>query len=253
MALLAGLAGASMLAACGGSSSGPGGTGSTILVALNIPSTADPYVAGVITRGAQLAVDQANASGGVRVGSATYTLALKKYDDNAQPQQAASNVDSAVHDGAVAVIEDGIGFEASGGKSEAAGVPEVDITNGDTGLLGGEGQAPRASLFRLGIPNDAAAGLLSTYVQSHTQTVALLHDDSGNGRDGSDQMVSNFKTNGVTLSPSNAIEVPAQSPTIDAQVAAVKAANPGGIVLWGGDVFIAKAVTAFRSAGITTP
>ena len=248
-----GAAAVSALAACGGGASSGSAGGTTVLIGLNVPTTSDPYVAGVITRGAQLAVDQENAAGGIKVGAATYKLALRTYDDNGRPEQAAANVDSAIHDGAVAVIEDGIGASISASHSAAAGVPEIVVTNGDVTLLVDKNNVPLPSLFRLGIPNDAAAGLLATYIQSHTQTVAVLHDDSSNGRDGSDQLVNGLQTAGVTLAPSQPIEVPSASPAIDAQVQEIKAANPGGIALWGGDLFIAKAVAAFRAAGLTTP
>ena len=112
---MAALAGVGMLAACGGStnagSQGSGGTPS-VLIALNVPSSADPYVAQVISRGAQLAVAEANQKG-LSIGGTSYQLKLKTYDDANQPQQSASNVDAAIHDGAVAVIEDGIGATIS--------------------------------------------------------------------------------------------------------------------------------------------
>ena len=239
-------------AACGGGSSSGSSSGTpSILIGLNVPTTADPYVAGIITRGAQLAVDQENAAGGVKVGGATYTLSIKKYDDGNNPQQAASNVDTAIHDGAVALIEAGTGASISASHSASAGVPEIIVTNGDTSLLvNKQTNAPLPSLFRLGIPNDAASTLLSTYIKSHTSSVAILHDDTSNGRDGATTLESALGTAGVSVSPAP-IEVPSASPAIDAQVQQVKAANPSGIVLWGTDLFIAKAVSAFRAAGVT--
>lgn len=241
------------LTACGGASSTSGASHpTTILVGLNVPVTADPYVAQVITRGATLFVDETNANGGLKVGSSKYKLQLKTYDDNGDPQTAAANVDRAIHDGAVALIEDGIGMSISSSKSAAAGVPEITITNGDLGLLVDQNNVPYPSLFRLGIPNDAASGLLATYIATKTSTVAIIHDDSDNGRDGSTQLVSALGSANVTVSPSP-IEVPAASPTIDAQIQSVAAAKPGGIALWGGDVFIAKAVKAIRDAGLTVP
>ena len=240
------------LAACGSGGGGPAGR-TTILIGLNVPATSDPYVAGVISRGAELAVDQADTAGGVRIAGAAYHLQLKIYDDGGDPQRAASNVDAAIHDGAVALIEDGIGMSISASHSAAAGVAEIDITNGDVGLLVSKDNVPLPSLFRLGIPNDAAAGLLATYIQSRATTAAILHDDTGNGRDGSNQLVNGLQTAGVTLQPPQPIEIPAASPAIDAQVQEVRAANPGAIALWGTDLFIAKAVTAFRAAGVTTP
>ena len=250
----AGIASVAVLASCGSGTTGPSGpAGSgTILIGLNVPVTADPYVAGLITRGATLAVDQENAAGGVKVGGTTYKLTLKTYDDNNDPQKSAANVDLAIHDGAVAVIEDGIGASISASKSAAAGVAEIIITNGNLGLLADSNKVPLPSLFRLGIPNDAAAGLLGTYIASQTMNVAILHDDSENGRDGSAQLVSALGSANVTIAPAP-IEVPAASPTIDAQVAQLAAAHPGGIALWGSDIFIAKAVAAIRAAALTVP
>jgi branched-chain amino acid transport system substrate-binding protein len=242
------------LTACGGGSATSGGSShsTTILVGLNVPVSADPYVAQVITRGATLFVDETNAAGGLKVGATKYKLQLKTYDDNGDPQTAAANVDRAIHDGVVALIEDGIGMSISASKSAAAGVPEVTTTDGDLGLLVDKNNVPFPSLFRLGIPNDAAAGLLGTYIASKASTVAIIHDDSDNGRDGSDQLVAALGSANVTVNPSP-IEVPAASPTIDAQVQSVAAAKPGGIALWGSDVFIAKAVKAIRDAGLTVP
>ena len=231
--------------ACGATSGGGSPSKSTILIALNVPTSADPYVAGVIGRGAKLAVLEAN-QGGFKIGSKSYTVALKTYDDNGDPQRAASNVDSALGDGAVAVIEDGVGITASAARTAAAGVPEIDITTGDLKLL-----ENRPSAFRLGIPNDAGSSLLGTYIAAHTHSVAILHDDSEDGRDGSTQLVNALMTAAVTPQP--VIEVSSSLPTLDTQVQEIAAAHVGGVALWGGDVFIARAVTALRSAGLTTP
>ena len=132
---------------CTSSSSKSGGSDS-ILIGLNVPVTADPYVAGVMTRGATLAVDEANSGGGVKIGSHTYKINLKTYDDNDDPAQAAANVQRAISDGAVAVVEDGIGMPTSAAKSTAAGVPEIAITDGDSGLLTNS-TGPVPSLFGL--------------------------------------------------------------------------------------------------------
>lgn len=251
------VAAAAAVTACGGSSSGTG-TGSgrgptTILIGLNVPSSADPYVAGVISRGAQLAVDEENAAGGVRIGGNTDKLRLKTYDDSGQPQQAASNVVAAIHDGAVAVIEDGIGMSTSAAASEAAGVPEIAITDGDAALLADKNGNILPSLFGLRIPNSAAADVLATYIveSEHCTNVAILHDDSDNGRDGDGSIGNSLMNTGVTAAPD--LEVPASSPAMDAQVLQIKNAKPCGIVLWGGDLFIARAIQTIRSDGVTTP
>ncbi|HUC35845.1 MAG TPA: ABC transporter substrate-binding protein [Acidimicrobiales bacterium] len=222
----------------------------TLLFALNVPVTADPYVAGVITRGATLAVDKANAAGGVRIGGFTYKLKLKAYDDNNDPAQAAANVEKAISHGAVAVVEDGNGMAASAAQSNAADVPQIAITDGTSGLLTTDA-GPITSLFGLRIPNDFAAEVLAIYIAGKTRSVAILHDDTDNGRDGATQLQSSFEYSNITAKP--VLEVAANAPTMDAEVLEIKSANPGAVVIWGGDLFIARALTAIRDAGIDAP
>jgi branched-chain amino acid transport system substrate-binding protein len=238
------------LAACGGSGGGGAaspGTASTITIALDIPVTADAYVAGAIQRGADVAIKEANARG-VTIAGTKYTLALKVYDDNGQPAASAQNVSSAISDGAVAVIEDGLGAAVSAPRSAAAGVPEIDIANGTAALMDPKN---RPSLFRLGIANDAAATLLGTYLVQTTKHVAIIHDDSDSGRDGADQLTQSLATAGGTASPS--IEVPADSATFDAQLQTVTASGAGALAVWGSDLFVAKVVSSAQAAHLAVP
>lgn len=248
-----GIIGVGALAGCGGSSgssgtaSGSASTANRILIALDIPVSADPFVAGYIQRGADVAVKEANAKG-VKVNGTSYTVALKVYDDNNQPSQSAQNVSSAISDGAVAVVEDGIGAATSAPKGQQAGVPEIDIANGTAALMDPAG---RPSLFRLGIANDAAANRLGTYIAQSTKSVAIIHDDSDSGRDGADQLKMALATAGASASTD--IEVPATSATFDAQLQAVTASGAGGLAIWGSDTFVAKVVKSAGAANLKLP
>lgn len=235
------------LSACGSTSSSSGQSSSVITIAVDVPVAADAYVAGAISRGATLAVKEANAKG-LSLGGTTYTVALKIYDDNNQPAQSAQNVASAINDGAAAVIEDGLGATVSAPKSAAAGVPEIDIANGTAALLDPQS---RPSLFRLGIANDAAATLLGKYVVQTTKSVAIIHDDTDSGRDGADQLVQALATAGGKASPS--IEVPAGSATFDSQLQQVRASGAGALAVWGSDLFVAKLVSSAHAAKLTLP
>ena len=238
------------LAACGGSTGNSAGTGSgsnRILIGLDIPVSADPFVAGVIQRGADLAVREANAKG-ITLNGTTYTLALRVYDDNNQPSQSAQNVSSAIGDGAVAVIEDGIGAATSAPRGAAADVPEIDIANGTATLMDPAG---RPSLFRLGIANDAAANRLGSYIAQSLKKVAIIHDDSASGRDGAEQLKMALATAGATGDPT--IEVPASSATFDAQLQEVLASQAGGLAIWGSDIFVAKVVKSAATANLHLP
>jgi branched-chain amino acid transport system substrate-binding protein len=237
------------LAACGSGSgsTSSGATSKTITIAINVPVSADAYVSGAIRRGADLAVKEANAKG-VTINGTAYTLALRTYDDNGQPGQSAQYVSSAISDGAVAVIEDGLGAATSAAKGAAAGVPEIDIANGTAALMDPQN---RPSVFRLGIANDAAATLLGAYVVHITKSVAIIHDDSDNGRDGADQLSQALNTAGGKAVQS--IEVPASSATFDAQLQTVAASGAGALAVWGGDLFVAKVVASAHAAHLTLP
>jgi ABC-type branched-subunit amino acid transport system substrate-binding protein len=218
-----------------------------VTIALNIPVTADAYVAGAIQRGADLAVKEANAKG-VTVAGSRRTIALKVYDDNNQPSTSAQNVSSAISDGDVAVVEDGIGAAVSAPRSSAAGVPEIAIANGTAALMDPQG---RPSLFRLGIANDAASNILGRYIAQTTKTVAIIHDDTDSGRDGADQLSMALATAGATASVD--LEVPASAATFDAQLRSVVDSKAGALAIWGGDLFISKVVASAHAAGVSAP
>lgn len=236
------------IAACGGGSGSSSGSSSpTVTIALNIPVTADAYIAGAIHRGADLAVKEANAKG-LTIRGTKYTLALRVYDDNNQPSQSAQNVSSAISDHAVAVIEDGLGAATSAPKSAAAGVPEIDIANGTAPLMDPQN---RPSLFRLGIANDAAATLLGTYIVQTSPNVAIIHDDTDSGRDGADQLTQSLAT--VSGKVAANIEVPASSPTFDTQLKSVASSGAGALAIWGSDLFVAKVVSSAHADGVAVP
>ena len=241
------LLGLGVLAGCGGGAASPSSTTHTITIGLNIPVTADAYVAGAIQRGADLALKEANAKG-VTIAGTRYTVALKVYDDNNQPAASAQNVSSAVSDGAVAVIEDGLGAATSAPRSATAGVPEIVIANGNAGLLDPQN---RPSVFRLGIANDAAATLLGNYMVQTSKKVAIIHDDSDSGRNGADQLTQSLATAGGRVAAS--VELPATAAAFDAQLQSVTASGAGALAVWGGDLFVAKVVTSVRAAHLTLP
>lgn len=243
------------LAGCGGSSSSTSGGsvssgvsssgGNTLLIALDVPSSADPYVAGYISRGAREGVRQLNADG-VRIGGVPYTVVLKTYDEGLDPARSTSNVAAAIHDGAVGIVEDGIGAATSGPASQAAGVPEVVISNGTADLVAG-----KPSLYRLGIANDAAANVLGSYIGKKANGVAIIHDDTAAGRDGATQLVPALSTASAALTLTK--EVPAQAPSVDAEVRAAADSHPKAIAILGTDTFTARVVRAVHDAGITIP
>ena len=119
-------------AAC---SSHPEPTGTkTLLIAVNAPFSEDAFVGQTIYQGVKLAADQLNGTDGFDIGTVRYTISVKKYDNALSPEQAVANVRTAVADGAVAIVDEGTGIDASWPVANAAGVPTCIV------YQGGEGQ-----------------------------------------------------------------------------------------------------------------
>jgi ABC-type branched-subunit amino acid transport system substrate-binding protein len=237
----------SLLSACGGGATQGNGAGPVIL-ALVAPTTADPYVYQTLRRGADLAVRELNAKGGVEVAGAEHQVTLRTYDDGLDPQRTRSAVQTAIHDGAVGVLTDGYGAATVAGDTARAGVPVIVVNNGDATLMD---PASRPSVFRLGIGSDAAAAILSGYVAKGSKAPAVVHDDTDYGRDGGRQMQQSLATAGVK--PTMDLEVAAAVPAVDAQVRAVLDAHSDSLVVWGTDVFVGRVVAAARAASATLP
>lgn len=231
----------SVLAACGSAS--PNSGNAAVTIALAAPTTADPFVLQTLRRGADLAVRELNAKGGVEVGGTRHTVVLKTYDDGLDPQRTRAAVQTAIHDGAVGIVTDGYDVASAAADSANAGVPVIVVDNGQADLMDPKA---RPSLFRLGIPNDAAAGILAAYVAGHAKAPALVHDDSDNGRDGATQLQQSLATAGTKAVAD--IEVAAALPTVDAQIHAALDAHADSLVVWGTDVFVARVVAAAHSA-----
>ena len=234
---LAGVAAIAALSACG---SGTGGTSTgAVTMALVAPTTADPYLLQTLRRGADLAVREINAKGGMVVAGVKHTVTLRTYDDGLDPQRTRAAVQTAIHDGAVGIVTDGYGAAATAQDSASAGVPVIVVNNGEAALMD---PSSRPSLFRLGIPDDAAASVLAAYVAASSRAPAIIHDDSDDARDGGRQMQQALGTAGVR--PALDVEVAGAVPAVDAQVRAALDAHADSLIVWGTDLFVAKVVTA---------
>jgi branched-chain amino acid transport system substrate-binding protein len=238
---LAAAAALSLLAACGGSSS-TNGSGD-VTVALVAPTTADPYLYQTLHRGADLAVRELNARGGVDVAGARHHVVLRTYDDGLDPQRTRAAVQGAIHDGVVGIVTDGYGAAAAAQDSAGAGVPVIVVNNGQASLMD---PRSRPSLFRLGIPDDAAGSVLGAYIAKSSKAPAIIHDDTDDGRDGAQQLEQTLPTAGVH--PVKDVEVAASLPTVDAQLRSILDAHADSLVIWGTDVFVARVVGAAHTA-----
>jgi branched-chain amino acid transport system substrate-binding protein len=248
---------AALLPACGSSSSTTASTtagsgsatppaGPSLLVGVVTPGPANAFQDAVLTDGTKLAAAEINAKGGVDVGGTKYVLNVKTYQDGGDPARAAAATKQAIADGAVGIVEDGIGASVSAADSNAAGVPEIVVFNGQADL-----PQNRPSVFRLGVPNDAASNVLSKYVAGKAKKPAIIHADTSDARDASVQLQNALGTAGKPASDSR--EVAASAPVFDAELRLIQSNGDDALIILGSDTFVGNVVKAARADGLTMP
>ena len=128
--------------------SGCGGTkkqSQTLLIAVDAPFSRSPYIGQTIAHGVELAASEINVAG-VATNDGTYTLKVKRYDNALSPRKALGNIRRAIADGAVAIVDDGTGVDASWQVARDAHVPICITYDGGAGLVD---LAKRPNVFRI--------------------------------------------------------------------------------------------------------
>src|SRR6266576_4261619 len=97
------------LSACGSHSATPR---TQLTVVVNAPFSRSPYLGQTIENGTRLAVSEVNAAG-IPVGNTTYELRVRTMDAALSPARAVANVRRAAGQGAVAIVDEGTGIDAS--------------------------------------------------------------------------------------------------------------------------------------------
>ncbi len=234
-----------VLSACGGAAA-PAGPSVTIVI--NVPVGALPYVAKFSEQGAELAAGQINAAGGVKVGGKSYTIKLEVLDNQLSPSTSLDNVKRAAADNAVAVIDDGYTVDATYQAAAQAGLPILIDYDGNAALIDTD---KRANVFRIAPPDDAVAAKLTGYVAGRNLKLALLHDDSEYGKDGSTQFRTALQQKSLTANPD--LEIPSTATSLSDKALAVKQAGATGVLIWARAPVLAQMVRALRQGGVTAP
>src|SRR5712672_2861913 len=125
-ALTAILLAGTLVAACS-SSAKKAPTGGSALIVVNAPFASTPSVAEPIARGVELAVDQLNQTG--------WRLRVERMDNGNSPTTSVANVRKAVEQGAVGIVDEGTGVDASWPVANTAGVPIGIVYQGGTALV----------------------------------------------------------------------------------------------------------------------
>jgi branched-chain amino acid transport system substrate-binding protein len=241
------LAGLALVAAGCGNSSGGDSTG-RLVIAVDVPVTGSPYVAQTIKHGVELAVQNLNGGGGLRVGSRSYRLAVKLYDNHLSARRAVENTRRALDAGALAVVTDGTGIDATWQLAGRDDVAMCIAYDGGTGLVDA---TERPNVFRIAPTNRGIAFRLAEYLIPKKLKVALLGDDSAYGRQGAADIARAFSGNPEAVALK--LTLPAGETDLSPQILRVRRSGATALLVWGQAPAIAAVLSAARSIGWNVP
>ena len=241
------LAGVALLAAgCGGSSKSS--SPKNLVIAVDVPVTGSPYIAQTIRQGVELATSNLNGGGGVRVGKQSYMLRVKLYDNHLSARQAVEDTRRALDAGAVTIVTDGTGVDATWQLARQKGV-SISITyDGGSGLVDAE---KRPNVFRIAPTNHGIAFRYAEYLIPKKLKVGLLSDDTAYGREGASDVAKAFSENPESVALK--LTLPAGQPDLSAQILRARRSGATALLVWGQPPTIAAVLSAARSIGWQVP
>jgi branched-chain amino acid transport system substrate-binding protein len=154
-----------------------------------------------IQRGAQIAVDEANAAGGVKVGDKTYKIEMLMYDDKYNGQGGKDAAERLVHQDKVKFIIGPIGSNPVL-STVAVTTPEkvVVLSNGFTpAILKNDAKAPYN--FRMTLTNNEFAPKMVKWVKENLKPkkIGILAPNDAIGQSVVPGLVQNYKDNGIEV------------------------------------------------------
>ena len=241
------LAGLVLLAA--GCGKGPSrGEAGQLLIAVDVPVTGSPYVAQTIRQGVELATSNLNGGGGIRVGDKSYLLKVKLYDSHLSARTAVEDARRAIGAGAVTIVTDGTGVDATWQLAERDGVSICITHDGGTGLVDAEA---RPNVFRIAPTNHGIAFRYAEYLIPKKLKLGLLSDDSAYGREGAADIGRAFSGNPEAVALK--LTLPAGQTDLTPQILRARRSGATALLVWGQPPTIAAALSASRSIGWQVP
>lgn len=228
------------VSACGGGTAAPKGDA---LIVVSAPMTAQPWIGGLLTKGAELAAAQIKASHGRQVR-------IEILDNGGSAQTAAANARQAVAEHASALITDGVGARAIAAITDPARLPVFLTFSGGAALTD---PITLPTLFRLAPSNMYLCRRLADYLAATQpgKAVALLSDDSDYGREGAADVRTNLVHDEVPIASDQT--VPQNARDVSAQVLQARRSGAKVLVVWAGASGLAAVVRAARSTGWDVP
>ncbi|HEX2089299.1 MAG TPA: ABC transporter substrate-binding protein [Actinomycetota bacterium] len=236
---------ATLAAACSGR---PAGDAADLLIVVNAPFSKSPYIGRTISQGVRLAVDEINSRGGVQVAGRAYRFRVQMLDNALSPQKALQNVRTAVARGAVAIVDEGTGIEASWRVAHEARTPIGIVFQGGIGLVE---LRSRPNVFRIAPTDHGIAFRYAEYLIPKGLKVGFIHDDSDYGQQGAIAFREAFGRNPEAVAAD--IGVPADLGDPSPQVLEARRAGSTALLVWGTSSTIANVLRAARNSGWDVP
>jgi ABC-type branched-subunit amino acid transport system substrate-binding protein len=241
----AGVYAALLLCACSGAKPK---AGMRAVIVVDAPVAEAGAVAQQIVNGARLAVDEIDRSGGVTVGGRSVALSLRTLDSGLSPATSAANTRTAASLGAVAIVDEGTGVDASWRIANAAGIPIGIVYQGAMSLVD---PRTRPNVFRIAPTDRGVAFRLAEYLIPKGVKIAILRDDSTYGDGGAAALTQAFERNATSLSVS--LTIPSSSTDVSAQVLAARRSSATALLVWTRPALLAAIVRQARSTGWDVP
>ena len=233
-----------VLAGCGDDKSADSTKTKTVTIAVNAPFSRTPYVGQTIADGAELAASKA----GVEVDGVKYRFRIKRYDTGLSPSTAVRNVRKAIADGAVAIVDEGTGVDASWQIARDKDIPLAVTYQGGEGLID---PAKRPNVFRIAPTDHGMSYRFAEYLIPKKLKVALITDDSSYGQEGAKALDEAFAENPDSVAAK--MTVPAAAPDLSPQVLRARRAGATALLVWAQPTTIAGVLSAARSSGWKVP
>jgi branched-chain amino acid transport system substrate-binding protein len=231
-----------VVSACGGD--GSKGSEETLLIAVNAPFSRTPYVGQTIADGAQLAADEA----AIKTDDGTLRFRIKRYDTGLSARRAVANVRRAIADGAVAILDEGTGINASWRLVRDADRPICITYQGGVDLVD---PVERPNVFRVAPTDHGTAFRLAEYLIPKGLKIGLVVDDSAYGQEGAKALGESFAQNPEAVAIN--LTVPAGSADLAPEVLRARRADATALLVWAQPTTIAGVLRAARSSGWNVP
>src|SRR5262249_32113507 len=154
----------------------------------------------------------------------------------------------AISDGAVAIVDEGTGIDASWPVANAAHVPICIVYQGGEGMVD---PVARPNVFRIAPTDHGVSFRYPEYLAPNGLKVARMTDDTDYGRQG--QVALADAWDHVPQNVAARIQIPSTATDVSPQVLQARQAGATALLVWARAATIAEVVRAARSSGWDVP